>query len=171
MAKTIQQLTDELDAAVVKINAMEQSLVTKDAQIAGLLQDMLNVKSPTFLAYSVTTGLQTNTAIQSMFMEVLANLTNSALYIYPPKYIVTDPKANTCIINWEGIANVMQFEIYYKIVGTSNWKLVKTTANGITLTNLNSGANYEVYVVAVKNDGVKSRPSEHIIFQTIEIPQ
>lgn len=84
-----------------------------------------------------------------------------------PNAINTDSLASTtAIFSWNADVNVISYEIEYRLVGAGTWTNTATSSNTITLTGLDSCADYELRIISTCAVNVNNLYSPTINFRT-----
>ena len=84
----------------------------------------------------------------------------------PTNVTASDITENSVVIFWTQQGDVTNWDVDYRVAGTSSWYTVTTTTNPHTLTGLTPETSYEVQVIAHCTNGETSDPSATITFTT-----
>jgi hypothetical protein len=79
--------------------------------------------------------------------------TGSATCGLPSALISTSISTTSATLSWTGVSGVTSYNVRYRIVGSSSWITINTTATSIVLNSLIQASNYEFQVQSVCSFG------------------
>ncbi|XOV91904.1 MAG: choice-of-anchor tandem repeat GloVer-containing protein [Bacteroidota bacterium] len=76
---------------------------------------------------------------------------------YPTNILITVTGDETIDVNWSPTSTIYEYQIFYKVVGTSaGWENIATNENQISISGLYSGTDYWLKIRTVCNDDYSS---------------
>lgn len=140
----VQVVTDD----IVEINIDDKNLIASinfDNLIDGLLD-------------AVKTNPSNASKVAQLF-DYLKNTHDFVLYPYEVSASSTST-GNSIIVSWSAVEDVASYSVYYKAVTDGNFiKVGETPSLGITVPNLTSATEYQVYIVSNGHNGKQSANS------------
>ena len=122
----------------------------------------------TYQVKVVSVGISNGKYVESE--EFISATVKTLRNLSAPKNLkLQTPNKNTLKVNWNKVANAKGYYVYYKVAGTKNYKLYKTTtATSVTISNLKKDTKYAVKVVPYGLSANTKIQSDNFIVKNIK---
>lgn len=86
----------------------------------------------------------------------------------PTSFSASNVASNSADLDWDAVTGT-NYDVRYRVSGTSSWTTESVSSNSLTLSGLSSTTQYEVQVRSKCSDGTSSAYSSSISFTTTEV--